>query len=172
MKRWLPHIGIVLGVLIAVYAVFFSSSDEDQIRAKLNSLEDAVALSDGDSNIVIRGAHVRKAFADIFIKMVTYQIPELRSEGAGRTGLAGLAATAPRLYRSVRIDFGDLDIRVDDAKISAVAYGEALLTGKRHSGQLQRDTRTVSFRFDKIEGDWLIVSLTASAGKGVNIGSR
>jgi hypothetical protein len=166
MKRWLPHIGIVLGIAIAVYALFFSSSDEDIIRDKLAQLEQAVRVSGGDTNVVIRAAKVRKEFSEIFETQVTIEIPELTSVTSGRTELVQLAASTPQLYRTASVDLGGLSVDVDQAGTSAVAYGEAVLTGTAQSGELRRDERTVSLRFDKIEGDWLIVQLSVSAAGG------
>ncbi len=162
MKRWLPHIGIALGVLLAVYALFFASSDEDLIREQLERLEDAVAVSDG-ANIVIRTAHVKKEFSEIFVKEVTFEIPDLPSNEDGRRGLVALAASAPRLFRTATVDLDDLSIDVDEQGTTAVAQGPATLTGTRQTGELERDQRLVSLRFDKIDGAWLCVSLSVAA---------
>lgn len=159
MKRWLPHAGIVLGVMIAIYALFFSSSDEDLIREQLERLEDAVAVSDG-ANIVVRTAHVRKELSEIFIKDVSFEIPDLTTDEEGRRGLVALAASAPRLFRTATVDLDGLSIDVDDQGLSGVAQGMARLTGTRQTGELERDERMVSLRFDKIEGDWLVVSVS------------
>ncbi len=162
MKRWLPHIGIAIGVAIAIYALFFSSSDEDLIRAKLEQLEDAVAVTSGGTNLVLRAAHIKKEFSEIFVKEVTFQIPELSQAKGGRRELVGLAANAPRLYATVSVDLDGLAIEIDDAGVSAVAFGDATVSGTRHGVGPQQDTRTISLRFDKIDGDWLMVSLSVS----------
>ena len=54
-------------------------------------------------------------------------------------------------------------IDLDDASISAHVHGDAVLRVTRHGGEINRDTRTASFRFDKIEGDWRIISVNVSA---------
>ena len=166
MKRWLPHIGIALGVLLAVYALFFSSSDEDLIREQLERLERAVEVTEGGQNIVIRAAHVKKEFAEIFVKEVTFEVPDLTTEESGRRALVGLAASAPRLFATASVDLDALSIDVDEQGLTAVAQGQATLTGTRLSGELTRDLRTVSLRFDKIDDAWLCVSLTVSARNG------
>jgi len=165
VKRWLPHIGIVLGIAIAVYALFFSNSDEDVIRDKLAQLEEAVRISDGNTNIVIRAARVKKEFGEIFEKEVTIEVPELTDASSGRTELVQLAASAPKLWRTASVDLGNLSVDVDHSGTTAVAYGQAVLTATRHSGDLHRDERTVSLRFDKIDGDWRIVHVSVSAGQ-------
>ena len=162
MKRWLPHIGIALGVAIAIYALFFGSSDEDLIRAQLERLEDAVAVSDGGGNLVVRAAHVKKEFAEIFVKEVTFEVPELTTEESGRRALVALGASAPRLFRTATVDLDDLSIDVDEPGLTALAQGSATLTATRHSGEPDRDQRTVSLRFDKIDGEWRCVSLSVS----------
>jgi hypothetical protein len=166
-KRWLPHVGVAVGVFIALYALFFSTSDEDAIRAQLEALQTAVRVTPDDTNIVVRAARTKGAFAEIFIKEVSYEIPELaHATGGGRTELAMLAANAPQLWREARVDLGALAIDIDQAGMSAVAYGEAHLVATRQGGDLERDSRTVSLRFDKIDDDWRIVSLSASPKEG------
>ena len=162
MKRWLPHIGIAVGLLIAVYALFFSSSDEDLIRARLDQIEDAVKVSGDGTNLVLRAARVKKEFSEIFVKEVSFEIPELSSSGGARQELVALAASAPRLYSTATVDLGGLAVEIDDAGMSAVAFGEATIRGTQLSGEPQRDSRTVSLRFDKIDGDWRVVSLSVS----------
>ncbi len=161
MKKWLPHIGIGVGLIIAVYALFFSTSEEDKIREKLDQLERVVAVK-GQTNPVVRGARIKEAFSEIFIKKVLIKIPELTQVETGRMELVGLATKAPMMYETVSVDLGGLEIQLDQQALSAVAFGEAILTGTR-SGEPRRDDRTVSFRFDKIDGDWKIVSLSVSA---------
>jgi hypothetical protein len=160
MKRWLPHIGIVLGVMLAVYALFFGSSDEDLIREQLERLEDAIAVSEGGQNVVVRAAHIRKEFSEIFIKDVSFEVPDLTTEESGRRALVALAASAPQLFRSAHVDLDSLAIGVDGPGLTAVAQGNATLTGTRQSGEPERDQRQVSLRFDKIDGNWLCVSLS------------
>jgi phosphoribosylformylglycinamidine synthase len=162
MKRWLPHIGVVLGIAIAVYALLLGSTDEDRIRDLLDRLEDAVQVHDGTSNFIIRGSRVRKAFSTIFVKDVRFRVPDLRSDGQSRRALVGLAAQAPRLYRTAIVDLGGLDIKVDATATSATAFGDASLIGVRQGGQAERDQRSVSLRLDKIDGDWRIVKVDVS----------
>jgi len=93
-----------------------------------------------------------------------YEIPELsQQKSGGRNELMELAATAPRFYSRATVDLGKLSIEVDKAGTSAVAVGEATLRGTRRGGEPESDARTVSLRFDKIDGDWQVVSLSVSA---------
>ena len=68
MKRYLPHLGIVFGLALAIYALFLSESDEDKIRDLFERLEDTVAVSADDTNIVVRAAHIKGEFTEIFSK--------------------------------------------------------------------------------------------------------
>jgi hypothetical protein len=163
MKKYLPHLGIVIGVAIAVYALFLSESDEDRIRALLEKLEDAVAVSPDDTNVVVRAARVKNLFGEIFDKEVGYQIPELDAVSRGRAELGAVASKAPELWRSASVDLDALVITVDNTGMSAVAVGPASLNATRQNGQLENDTRTVSMTFDKIEGEWRVVRLSVSA---------
>jgi len=166
MKRWLPHFGIVAGLVIAIYALFFGSSDEDAIRANLTRLEDAVEVKNANTNFVVRFSQLKKEFAEIFIKKVSFQIPELSNHDNDRTELAKLASQAPRAYQQARIDLSGLSVEIDKEGLSAVAYGDAVLDGVKLGGEPARDTREVSIRLDKIDGQWRIVSLTVSERKG------
>jgi hypothetical protein len=163
MRRWLPHIGIALGVAIALYALFFGKSAEDRIRARLDALAQAVSVVDGETNIVIRAARLRQAFAEIFVKNVSVAIPELADHVAGRDDLVELGASAPRFYQTVRVDLGKLAVKLDQDETSAVAYGEAELTATRLDGGPESDSRTVSLRLDLIDGEWRVVDVSVSA---------
>ena len=166
MKRWLPHVGIALGICIALYALFFSDSDEDVIRGRLELLEESIEVTPQDSNVVFRVARIKKQFEEIFVKQVSFEIPELTNLSQSRQELVNLAANAPRMYTTASVDLMSLTIDIDSSKTSAVAYGEATLTATRHGAGLERDTRTVSFRFDKVEGEWRVVSVSVSAKEG------
>lgn len=163
MKRYLPHLGIVIGVAIAVYALFFSESDEDKIRTLLERLENAVAVTPDDTNLVLRAARVKNELTKVFTKEVSFDIPELSNVSAGRDELVGLAAKAPQVWRAGTIHLDGLAISIDDAGMGGLAVGDARLNATRHDGQVQRDTRKVSISLEKIEGQWRIVSMTVSA---------
>lgn len=161
MRRYVPYIGIALGLLIAVYALFFAQNAEDAIRDQLDRLEAAVAVEPG-TQPVIRAARVKGAFKELFVKEVTFDVPELDGSDQGRDELVGLAAAAPRLFQQAHVDLDGLAVQLAADEKSAIAVGEAVIVGARHGAAVRRDTRTVSIRFDEVEGDWLIVSLSVS----------
>lgn len=161
LRRYLPHAGIAAGLLIAGWALFFRASEEDRIRQKLEQLEDAVAVH-GAENHLLRLARIKKAFSEIFDQGVVIRIPELTGVESGRNELVGLATNAVQLYERATVDLDGLHIVVEKTNTSAMASGEATLDAVRHGGEIARDTRTVALRFDKIEGDWRIVNISAS----------
>ena len=154
--------GVVAGVVIAIYAIFFGSTDEDRIRELLERLERAVAVHSDETNVIVRGARVRKAFKEIFSKDVRFQVPDFQSAGQSRRALVGLATQAPRLYRNATVDLGGLSVKVDEKGESSTAFGQAVVVGVRQNGTAERDSRTISLRLDKMDGDWRIVQVDVS----------
>lgn len=161
MKRWLPHFGIALGVAIAIYALFFAESAEDRIRSQLDALEEALVVT-GTENPVLRAARIKKAFEALMLPEVHFEIPELAEGDTGRNELVRLATIAPQMYQSARVDLDALRIDVDKTETTAMAHGEAVLTGVRRTGEPQRDARKVALRFDEIDDEWRIVSISVS----------
>lgn len=164
MKRALPFLGIALGAVLVVYALFFAEDDEAQVRARFRELAANVAIQSGESSLT-RTARMRKAFADIFTKDVTVAIPELETSGGGRAALVELAVAAPQEFAAIALDLDDLRVRLDDAKEHALAVGEAHLSGTRREGARVEDDRTVSIRLDRLEKAWRIVDVTVSRSK-------
>jgi len=161
MRRYIPYVGIALGVALAVYALFFAQSSEDEIRDRLDRLEAALAL-EPETQTVIRAARIKGAFKDLFVKEVTFDVPELDGSDQGRNELVSLAASAPKVFQQAHVDLDGLTVDVAEDDKSAIAVGEAVLIGAQHGQAVRRSTRTVSIRFDEIEGAWLIVSLSVS----------
>ena len=89
-------------------------------------------------------------------------IPTIRPE-TFPAELAGLAAKAPQLWRTASVDLDSLEITIDAGGSSAIAVGDAQLLATKHNGEVHSDTRKVTISFEKIDGDWRIVSLTADA---------
>ena len=162
MKRYLPHIGIVVGIALAIYALFYAESDEEKIRALFERLEDTIQVRTDDTNLVVRAAHIKGEFKEIFTKEVQFEIPELTELSAGRVELAGLAAKAPQMWRTATVSLDDLVITVDDSRLAGVAVGNAVLDATRHDGRLERDVRKVSISVEKIDDEWRIVGLSVS----------
>jgi phosphoribosylformylglycinamidine synthase len=168
MKRWLPLGLIAAGLIGLVYAIFFWSSDEDQIRARLAQLADTVRISDGELNPVVRHGRIRQEFAEIFVKEVRAEVSELSEGLHGRNELAAAATQVAGAYRSADVSFGGVDIRIDRSGMTADVNASATVTGAQHGQPVRRDERQVSFQFEKIDGDWKIVSLTVAARQEAN----
>ncbi|WP_437631518.1 nuclear transport factor 2 family protein [Sorangium sp. So ce854] len=160
MKRWLPLGLIAVGVVLAVVALLFSPSEEDRIRARLTQLEDAVRVDDGAHNPLVRHGRVRKEFAEIFTKEASARIVELDERLGSRDDLTAAATQAAVVYQTADVSFGDTDIQVDPAGMTAGVTATATVTGARHGQPVRRDEVPVALRLEKIEGDWKIISAT------------
>lgn len=160
MKRWLPLGLIAVGVVLAVVALLFSPSEEDRIRARLTQLEDAVRVDDGAHNPLVRHGRVRKEFAEIFTKEASARIVELDERLGSRDDLTAAATQAAVVYQTADVSFGDTDIQVDPAGMTAEVTATATVTGARHGQPVRRDEVPVALRLEKIEGDWKIISAT------------
>lgn len=151
-----------LAIVIGVWAVFFRPSDEARIRAQLTKLAAAVRITADDTSVnpIGRFAHVNDAFASLFDRDVRVSIPELTSLDAGRKPLAELATHAPRVFRTLDVDFSEIEIKLDEAKTSALVGATASLAAVEQGGVSRTDKRAVDFRFAKTSGEWMITSLT------------
>ncbi len=165
MKRALPLLGIALGTALIVYALQFGKTEEERIGMRLQALAASLAVSDGRESPTIRGARLRKDFAELFAKDVSLAIPELGAVDQGRPALVELAMQAPTDYASIAVNLEKLRIRLDDSKEHAVAVGEAHLSGVRREGSRHEDSRTVSLRLDRHDGEWRIVNVSVSVSK-------
>lgn len=159
--------GVLLGVLcaaaaIAIYALFFRGSDDERIRAQLTRLANAVRVDGTPVNPIVRNANLKSEFAEIFTKDVAIDVPELTSLRSGRGPLADVATQAASFYATAQIDFASVRVDLAPDARSADVVAIATLTGARQGGETERDVRRVSLRFDKVDGEWRIASLTVS----------
>lgn len=157
--------GVGAGAIVLVgivYFVFLRASDESRIRAQLAALVKAVQVTPDDTSVnpIGRFAHMNDAFSKIFDHDVRVSIPELTTLDAGRKPLAELATNAPRVFRSFDADFSSVEIKIDDAKASALVGATASVSAVEQGGVQRADKRAVDFRFAKIDGDWMITSMT------------
>jgi hypothetical protein len=163
VKRWLAIAAVVLGLGAVLYAVFAAPSDEEEIRAQLDRLALVVGVTADEKNPVIRGARLKREFAEIFTEDVAVSIPELTSLRSGRDELAAVGARAGTYFQTADVSISQIDIEIDGAKTRAQVRSVATLTGSR-GGELERDERRVRFEFVQRDGDWLI--------DAVRVGSR
>jgi hypothetical protein len=160
-KSWLATIVVVLGVSIALYALFSRKSDEELIRERLDELAHQVAV-DGDENILFRGNRLKKSFSKIFVPSVRVDIPELSGLASGRDELALLAARAGTYFRHAEVDISADQIDIIQGANSATVHGSATITGDRGRGT-ERDERRVTFGMAKVNDEWLIDSVTVAS---------
>ena len=166
MKLWIPVSVIALGLSLIGYAVFLRSSDEDEILECLDTLAETVRLNESETNPVLRGVRINAAFADIFTKDVSVRIPDIAEIGSDRRDLAGAAAQVGGHYRTADVRFGSTNIAIDPSKTTAAVTTEATVSALRYDGQARMDTRGVTFRFDKVSGDWRIASIAVAPRNG------
>ncbi|KYG10651.1 hypothetical protein BE21_10760 [Sorangium cellulosum] len=160
MKRWLPLGLIALGAVLAAVALLLSPSDEDRIRDRLAQLADAVRIDDGERNPLVRHGRVRKEFAEIFTKEASARVVEISDRLSGRDELAAAATQAAVVYQTADVSFGDTEIQVDRAGMTAEVTATATVTGAQHGQPARRDELPVALRLEKVDGDWKIVSAT------------
>jgi hypothetical protein len=152
----------VIAVAFGSWLLFFRSSDEALIRAKLAKLakETRVTAEDTSTNPIGRFAHVNDAFKTLFDRDVRVSIPEVPGIQSGRKDLAEAVTNAPRVVRTFEVDFSEIEIKLDDAKAGALVGATATIHAIEQGGVTRDDKRAVDFRFAKTDGDWLITSLT------------
>ena len=148
--------------VVVVWLTVFRASDDARIREQLAKLAAAVRVTadDAQTNPIGRFAHVNDAFTKLFDRDVRVSIPELTSLDSGRRPLAELATSAPRVFRSFDVDFSDIEVKIDDAKSSALVGATASVSAVEQGNTPRADKRAVDFRFAKQDGEWLITSLT------------
>lgn len=160
MKRWLPYALIAASIVLGLYAFFLRPSDEDLIRARLDQIAVAVRIDESELNPIIRHGRVKEAFREVFTKDVLARVPELSTSVRSRDDLVVAATQLQGAYASAEVRFGDVDIRVDEARNAARVTAVATLAGARN-GEVQRsDERKVALELDKVDGDWKVVSVT------------
>jgi hypothetical protein len=160
MRKWHVAAGAAILVAITVYFAFFRPSDEDRIRSQLSRLAEAVEVTEGGSNPILRKARLDDAFGKVFDEDVRVSIPELSTLKSGRGGLVALAMQASVWARSAHLEFSHIEIKLDDARASAKVGAKADVRVVDGHGSTRRDDRAVDFRFAKADGDWKITSVT------------
>jgi hypothetical protein len=167
MKRAIGIGGILAGLGLIGYALLAGESDEEQIRARLEQLEESVALDSEAQNVAVRALQLRGQFNEIFEPDVRARIPELGSTRHGREELATLAARSSSYFQSLDLQFEDLDIRIDDSSRQARVDSVALLTAtRRGQAEPRRDERTVRFDFfNHEEHGWRITAVRVDEGE-------
>jgi hypothetical protein len=152
---------ILLAVVLAtggVVAWFARSSDDEQIRAQLTRLAAALHKSQG-SNVILRATKMRGEFDAILDQSPHVTIPDLpTSLPDDRRGLADSATQVTALVQSLDLDFSDVEIKTDEAHMSAQVNATATL--KADGDPPRRAKRPVTFLFWKREGTWRISAVT------------
>jgi hypothetical protein len=146
---------VAAGLLLTVYIVFFRSSHERRIRARLDQLAEAVRVDSDELSPLPRAARIRDEFAEIFTEDARATVDDLDESLEGRDALVAAAIQAGAVYPSIEVSFDDVNVRVDGA--SADVKATARMTGAT-DGQNNREERRVTFQLKRTGCDWRIVS--------------
>jgi hypothetical protein len=152
-------VAVVVGLLSAM-AFFFArrQSDDDQLQAQLARLAAAVHVSEG-SNPIVRVAHVRSEFSEIFDEPVHASVADIPATlPTTRRELADTAVGLTSYFRTLDASFSEIEIKIDGSKTIAQVAATARLTAT--GGSSVRATRPVNLLFYKKDGAWRITSVT------------
>jgi hypothetical protein len=138
------------------------SRDEARIRARLDALARAVAVTpdDASANPLVRYGRLNEAFAPIFDPEVRVCIPVLPGDPSGRRALVTLATEAPARFASLKVEFDHVHIKLDPPGTSALVAATAHLRGEPRGEPARADDRAVDLRFAKVDGEWQITTVT------------
>ena len=171
MKRWLvAGAAALVGLTLIAIAVFSRETDEERIRSVLARVERAVHTDEAHANAIMRATQLTSDFREIFAEGVTYRMPELTSETAGRQELVALALRASAYYGAVDLGFSDVQIDVAESREAATARTRAVLRATR-GGAADSQERVVKFEFKKGGSKWAISAIAVTA-KGEQGGSE
>jgi hypothetical protein len=153
---------LVLGVILTA-ASGCGDSDERAITNQLSAIAEALTVpaNDGELGRVARIAAVRHVLApDITVSTAVTSRPgaEYPSELVGRDAVLALAGRWVPPRGGVTVEFVDMQVTLDDSRVSAQVY----CTARVSSGPEERplvDARELTVGFTKIDGTWLITSV-------------
>jgi uncharacterized protein (TIGR02246 family) len=151
---------IAVGLAIAGYAIFFASSDEDQIEERLLRLADAVRVDSDELSPLTRAARVRDEFSEIFTEDARAAVAELDEDLEGRSAIIAAATQLGVAYQSATVDLSAIKVKIDGA--AAEVKATATVTGAKHGAAMSREKRRTSFQMRKADGDWRIASAVVS----------
>lgn len=158
-RTWLM-LGAAVALGSAILYGVLKPSDEEAIRGTLVRLAKAIELRDANTNPLLRKARLDSEFKAIFDEDVRVHIDDLPHVPTGRAALAGYAAQGALALSSFSVDFDHVEVKLDDAKQSAMVNAVANVAATQHGAGGRRGERAVSFRFARLEGAWKITTAT------------
>lgn len=165
MRRWVL-LGLVLVVavvaVVAAYALLFRSSDEEQIKERLDQLAEAARIEDSELSPSIRQSRIREEIPAIFSKEASASVAELEDDLHGRDAIAAAVLQLATVYQSANVSFGGVRVRLDLSGKTAEVTATATVAGAPHGEAFRRDKRRVTFTFGKVDGDWKITAATVA----------
>jgi uncharacterized protein (TIGR02246 family) len=150
---------IAVGLAIAGYAMFFASSDEDEIEERLLRLADAVRVDSDELNPLTRAARVRSELSELFTEDARAVVAELDDDLEGRSAIIAAATQLGAAYQSASVDLSAIKVKIDGA--AAEVRATATVTGAQHGQGVTREKRRTTFQMRKADGEWKIVESRA-----------
>jgi hypothetical protein len=152
---------LALPLVGAVARYAWPTDDEAAIRALLDALCAAVHVDPSEGNPLARAARVHDAFSKTVSENVVVDIPDFPQVTSGRRPLADLATQAGLAFHDATVTLSAVTLRMAPSKKSCEVEATATLTAT--GSGLQRDTREVTLRVDKIDGTWRVASIGVTA---------
>jgi SnoaL-like domain len=156
MKRLIAVGVILMGLVIAGFALFSKKSDEELIKERLAQLAHVVSV-DPDENAVFRARRLQRSFEEIFTPTVRIEVEELESFSGGRDELVPLATRAGTRFQRAEVELSSEKIDLiggTAAKVDATA-----VLSSDENGEPHRDERRVHFGLTKTEDGWKVDSV-------------
>lgn len=151
---------IAVGLAIAGYAIFFASSDEEQIEERLLQLADAVRVDSDELSPLTRAARVRDEFSEIFTEDARAAVAEFDEDLDGRGAIIAAATQLGAAYQSASVDLSAIKVKLDGA--AAEVRATATVTGAMHGQGTSREKRRTLFQMRKADDGWRIASAVVS----------
>lgn len=142
------------------YVLLARPGDEARIRGQIGALSAAVRI-DGAEAPRARAIRIQRAFTRIFMPSVQVDVPDLVEDMHGRDELAGMAISAAQTFRDLAVALGTVRVTTERPERPAEAEAVITVSGADHDGHPHRETRNVTMRFEKADGEWRIASISA-----------
>ena len=153
MKRRHLAMIVLAAAIVAALAVRLRPSDTKRIHKQLDRLGARFSREPGESTAVM--AAKMHLFGDLFTTAFEVQLLSFAWNGMySRAEIASHVARIRPRFRSIRLTFPDVDIRLDSPD-AAVAIVTARLVVEHADGGVSEDTREVCCALKKLEDSWL-----------------
>jgi ketosteroid isomerase-like protein len=153
-------VAAVVAISVGVWAVFFRSSDEAQIKEAIARAATAVSFEEDATNPMMRVGRIRAVFREVMIDDVHLFADEVHQSVKSRDELASASLLLQSVFRACTIEGSSLDVQLQAGGTSARVKGNVVLVGADHSGSKKRESRPTTILMLKNDGAWKIASIT------------